>query len=69
MRLKKGYNKMNTYCGDCNTQLIYTTSRLMIEDDSQILKVKYFGYCPHCHKLIQWIEKYQFIETTWAKEF
>jgi len=59
---------MNTYCSECDVDFNYYDYEIL-DDYDRILKIKYTGRCPCCHKKMQWIEKYQFVETTWAKEF
>lgn len=58
---------MNTYCADCDEELLYYDHEI-ISDDKGTLQIRYFGHCPCCHKRVEWVEKYQFVETIWAKE-
>ena len=58
---------MNTYCSECDLEFNYYDYELLDDSDGTI-RIEYTGRCPCCHKKMKWIEKYQFVETTWVYE-
>ena len=57
---------MNTYCSNCDVEFDYYDHELL-DDSDGTLTIKYTGHCPCCDKKVQWIEKYQFVETPWVQ--